>query len=174
MNFSGHIWPSWALGVLIFVIASRLVELVYARRNTARLLAEGGREHFPRHYPFFILLHGSWLLAILLAARPAATPPAVWLVLFVLSQLARFWTLASIGRWWTTRIVSAPHFPRIRKGPYRFLSHPNYFVVISEIATLPLLLGAPVVAAVWSALNAALLVHRVSLEERVLAERGRE
>jgi methyltransferase len=167
-------WPTWALAVLAYVVIQRLGELVYAGTNTRRLLAEGGVEHGAGHYPLFILLHGGWLIAIALLAEPVATPSLWLLVAFLLSQLLRFWTLASIGRWWTTRIISAPHFPRVRRGPYRFLPHPNYTVVVIEIALLPLLLGAPWVALVFSALNTALLWWRIGVEARVLEERRSE
>jgi methyltransferase len=92
---------------------------------------------------------------------------------FIASQAFRFWTLASIGRWWTTRIISAPHFPRVRRGPYRFIRHPNYALVVLEIAVLPLLLGAPAMAIIFSILNAVLLWWRIRIENDVLAERGR-
>lgn len=164
-------WPVWALAVLGYVIAQRLGELIYARANTQRLLNEGGREHGAGHYPLFILLHGGWLAAIALFAQPPMQPVPILLAVFFLSQILRFWTLASIGRWWTTRIISAPHFPRVKRGPYRFLPHPNYTVVIIEIALLPLLLGAPWVAGAFTLLNAALLWHRIGVENRVLGER---
>jgi methyltransferase len=164
-------WPVWAMIVLMYVIAQRLAELVYARQNTQRLLAEGGREVGQSHYPLFILLHGGWLLAILLAAHPPSSPNVWLLAAFIASQAFRFWVLASIGRWWTTRIISAPHFPRVRKGPYRFMPHPNYSVVVVEIALLPLLLGAPLVALVFSIANAMLLAWRVRIEADVLNER---
>jgi methyltransferase len=165
-------WPLWALAVLGYVIAQRLGELVYAHSNTRRLLAEGGREHGAGHYPLFILLHGGWLIAIAVFAQPPTQPIPILLAGFFLSQILRFWTLASIGRWWTTRIISAPHFPRVKRGPYKFLPHPNYTVVIIEIALLPLLLGAPWVAGIFTILNAALLWHRIGVENAVLSERG--
>jgi methyltransferase len=143
-------WPVWALIVFAYVILQRLAELAYASANTRRLLAEGGREHGAKHYPLFIVL--------LLNA-------------FIASQTFRFWTLASIGRWWTTRIISAPHFPRVRRGPYRFIKHPNYALVVVEIAVLPLLLGAPAMAFTFSILNAALLWWRIRIENAVLTER---
>jgi methyltransferase len=93
--------------------------------------------------------------------------------IFIASQAFRFWTLASIGRWWTTRIISAPHFPRVRRGPYRFIKHPNYALVVLEIAVLPLLLGAPAMAIIFSILNVVLLWWRIRIENDVLAERGR-
>ena len=138
---------------------------------TKRLLAEGGREYGRRHYPLFILLHGGWLIAIAMMAQPAANPDLLLLGGFITSQFFRFWTLASIGRWWTTRIISAPDFPRVRKGPYRFIPHPNYAVVVVEIALLPLLLGAPMVALVFSLANAMLLTWRIRVEAAVLKER---
>ncbi len=165
-------WPFWAQAVLAYVVAQRLVELVYAGSNTRRLLAEGGIEHGASHYPLFILLHGGWLIAIAVFARPPGEPNLVLLTAFILSQALRFWTLASIGRWWTTRIISAPHFLRVRRGPYRFLPHPNYTVVVIEIALLPMLLGAFWVAVVFTLLNAALLWWRIKIENIVLSERG--
>lgn len=167
-------WSNWALATFAYVIVQRLAELVYANANTRRLLAEGGREFGQKHYPLFIVLHGGWLIAIALFAQPAAAPNLVLLIAFIASQALRFWTLASIGRWWTTRIISAPHFPRVKKGPYRFVPHPNYMVVVIEIALLPLLLGAPFVALAFSGANAMLLAWRIRVEAQVLKERGSE
>ena len=164
-------WPVWSLVVFAYVIVQRLAELVYANANTRRLLAEGGREFGQKHYPLFIVLHGGWLVAIALLAAPKATPNLGLLAAFIASQALRFWTLASIGRWWTTRIISAPHFPRVKKGPYRFIPHPNYTVVVIEIALLPLLLGAPLVALAFSIFNAMLLAWRIRVEAEVLKER---
>jgi methyltransferase len=165
------LWPSWALAVLIYVVIQRLAELVYANANTRRLLAEGGKEYGRDHYPLFILLHGSWLIAIALVAQPAPTPNLWLLAAFIASQAFRFWTLASIGRWWTTRIISAPSFPRVRKGPYRFVPHPNYTVVVIEIALLPILLGASMLALLFTIGNALLLAWRIRIEGKVLVER---
>jgi methyltransferase len=164
-------WPGWAQLVLAYVIIQRLAELVYAQANTRRLLAEGGREYGRNHYPLFILLHGSWLLAIALIAQPSPTPNIWLLMAFIASQAFRFWTLASIGRWWTTRIISAPSFPRVRKGPYRFIPHPNYTVVVLEIAMVPWLLGAPFLVLPFTIANALLLAWRIRIEAEVLAER---
>jgi methyltransferase len=164
-------WPVWALAVFAYVIVQRLAELVYANANTRRLLAEGGREFGQGHYPLFIVLHGGWLAAIALLAQPEASPNLALLIAFIASQALRFWTLASIGRWWTTRIISAPHFPRVKRGPYRFIPHPNYTVVVIEIALLPLLLGAPLVALAFSIANFMLLTWRIRVEAEVLKER---
>jgi len=164
-------WPIWAQAVFAYVVFQRLAELAYANANTRRLLAEGGREYGASHYPLFIVLHTGWLISIALFAEPTTRPDLLLLNAFIASQTFRFWTLASIGRWWTTRIISAPHFPKVKRGPYRFIKHPNYALVIVEIALLPLLLGAPAMALTFSILNAALLWWRIRVENIVLGER---
>ena len=164
-------WPIWAQAVFAYVVIQRLGELAYANANTRRLLAEGGREYGEKHYPLFIVLHGGWLISIALFAKPTDAPDLLLLNAFIATQTFRFWTLASIGRWWTTRIISAPHFPKVKRGPYRFIKHPNYALVVVEIALLPLLLGASAMALTFSILNAALLAWRLIIESAVLAQR---
>ena len=164
-------WPFWAQILFAYVVIQRLGELAYANANTRRLLAEGGREYGEKHYPLFIVLHGGWLISIALFAKPTDAPDLLLLNAFIATQTFRFWTLASIGRWWTTRIISAPHFPKVKRGPYRYIKHPNYALVVVEIALLPLLLGAPAMALTFSILNAALLAWRLIIESAVLAER---
>jgi len=103
---------------------------------------------------------------------PAAAPP-VWplLSLFVLLQLGRLWVISSLGRYWTTRIITLPDTPLVRTGPFRYLRHPNYLLVIAEIAMLPLAFGAIAIATVFSALNLVLITRRIRIEESVLAPR---
>ena len=167
-------WPFWAQILFAYVVIQRVGELAYANANTRRLLAEGGREYGANHYPLFIVLHGGWLISIALFAKPTDAPDLLLLNAFIATQTFRFWTLASIGRWWTTRIISAPHFPKVKRGPYRYIKHPNYALVVVEIALLPLLLGAPAMALTFSILNAALLAWRLIIESAVLAERTSE
>ena len=117
------------------------------------------------------MLHGSWLAALWLLVP--ADAPVIWplLVLFALLQAARLWVIASLGRYWTTRIITVPGAPLVRRGPYRWIKHPNYLVVAAEIAVLPLAFGAWEIALVFSALNALLLYHRIRVEEAALAPR---
>ena len=157
--------------VLILVAAQRLAELVHARRNTRRLLAEGGVESGAGHYPLLVGLHALWLVS--LAASVPAGQPANWplLAVFVVLQGLRLWILFSLGRYWTTRIVTLPGAPLVRRGPYRFLKHPNYLVVAGEIAVLPLAFGAWQIAVIFSLANAAVLALRIRCEERALSPR---
>ena len=141
--------------VLGLVTLSRVVELSIARANTRRLIAEGGHEVAPGHYPLIVALHASWL-ALLWWLAPSR-PVSLWLLgLFGLVECARIWVVQTLGRRWTTRIVVVPGEKLVRRGPYRFVNHPNYLVVIAEIALLPLVFGLWQVALVFSLLNAAL------------------
>lgn len=164
--------PTLVTWVLIYIVAQRLGELVYANRNTKRLLSEGGEEFGADHYHWFIFLHSAWLAIIFLMVDPLRELNPIVLALFVGTQVLRVWTLASIGRWWTTRIISAPHFDLAKRGPYKFISHPNYLVVVLEIAIVPLLMGLPWVALLFTILNAILLRHRIGVENVVLAKRN--
>lgn len=164
-------WPAaWA--VLAFLTAQRLLELVYAQRNTKALLARGAVEHGRGHYPAMVAIHATFLAALWLGTSPDA--PMAWplLVVFALLQAARLWVLATLGPYWTTRIISAPDFPRISGGPYRFVRHPNYWVVTFEILTIPLIFGHVWIAFVWTGLNAAILFIRIRTENAALLMRS--
>jgi methyltransferase len=157
--------------VVALVALQRLGELAYATRNTRALLARGGVEHGRLHYPLFVALHAGWLLVIVLTVPPET--PIAWLPLglFIVMQALRLWVIATLGPYWTTRIVSLPEAPLVQGGPYQYLRHPNYVIVIGEIALLPLAFGAWRIAAIFSLLNLALLAWRIRVEERALAPR---
>lgn len=154
--------------VLALVTLQRVGELALARRNTARLLAAGAVEVAPGHYPAVVALHAAWLVGLWVLGRDAAVQPA-WLALFCVLQLLRVWVIATLGPRWTTRIVVSPGRPLVAAGPYRWMSHPNYAVVASEIAVLPLALGLFWFALLFTALNGAMLAVRIRAEERALA-----
>lgn len=156
---------------ILFVAALRLIELIYARRNTKRLLARGAVEVGAGHYPVMVLLHSAWIVALFLLVPADAPFSWPWLAVFALFLALRVWTLASLGEYWTTRIITLPGAPLVRRGPYRFIRHPNYVVVVGEIAAVPMIFGAWQLAAVFSALNLMLLAYRISVEDRTLNSR---
>jgi methyltransferase len=162
---------SWAALVVGLVALERLAELVVAQRHTRALMAEGGYEIGRGHYPLIVALHAGWLIAVY-AMAPNGAPVWGLIAVFVLLQAARYWVIATLGRYWTTRIIAVPSAPLVTRGPYRFLRHPNYAVVIAEIAVLPLAFREIAVAAVFSVLNLALLWWRVRTETHSLNERS--
>ena len=161
----------WLWVVLTAVAAQRLWELWLADRNTKRLLAEGAVEVGAAHYPLFILLHASWLAAIAIVTPWTIVPNLWWLGLYLLLQLGRLWVISTLGRFWTTRIITLPSAPLVRRGPYRFVRHPNYVVASLEIAVLPLAFGQVWTALAWSIANALLVGWRIRIEDRALNER---
>jgi methyltransferase len=156
---------AWLVG---FLVVQRLAELGLAQRNTARLRALGGVEFGAAHYPLMVALHALWLLGLWLLGHDHAVDP-FWLAFFILLQAGRLWVIASLGRRWTTRVIVQPGTAPIARGPYRWLRHPNYAVVALEIAIVPLALGLPLFALVFSIANAALLTWRIRVENRALA-----
>jgi methyltransferase len=154
--------------LLAFLTLQRLAELWWAKRNEAQLLAAGGIEYGRRHLPLIILLHSAWLSGLWILAYGRSVEQ-VFLSLFVVLQALRFWVLLTLGRRWTIRIIVVADERLVAAGPYRLLRHPNYAVVSGEIAVVPLALGLPVYALVFSVLNAAVLAIRIPAENAALA-----
>jgi len=153
--------------ILALVTLQRLSELWLSNRNTRRLMSEGAYEVAPGHYQLIVAVHTLWLAALWWLAPPQPID-GFWLGMFVLIELARIWVLASLGKRWTTRIIVLPEAQLVRRGPYRWVNHPNYLVVIAEIAVLPLVFGLWQLALILSALNAAVLTVRIREENRAL------
>lgn len=156
-----------AAAILAFVTLQRLGELLVARRNTRALLARGAHEVAPGHYPLIVAVHALWLVALwwLAPGQPVSWP---LIGLFLILQIGRLWVLATLGPRWTTRIIVLPGAPLVAGGPFRFVRHPNYWIVIGEIALLPLAFGLWEIAVLFSLLNAVVLTIRIRAEEAAL------
>jgi methyltransferase len=158
-----------AILLLALVTLERLGELWLARRNTSALLSAGAIEKAPGHYPLIVALHAAWLAGLWVLGWAQPVQPA-WLAVFLMLQVLRIWTLGTLGRRWTTRIIVVPGERLVARGPYRFVSHPNYIVVIGEIAVLPLCLGLHWFALVFSIANGLVLAVRIRAENAALKE----
>jgi methyltransferase len=154
--------------ILGFVTLQRLAELLLAERNRKRLMSRGASEHGRGHYPLIVIVHGLWLAALWWWA-PGRQIHIPLLLLFAVLQVGRLWVLSTLGERWTTRIIILPGAPLVTRGPYRFVDHPNYLIVVLEIAVLPLVFGLWEIALAFSALNAAVLAIRIRAENRALA-----
>jgi len=160
----------WYILVSLIVL-QRLVELAIARINTRRLRAAGAIEHGASHYPLMVALHAAWFASLIVFVPADAALDPLLFVVFLVLQAGRVWVIASLGRHWTTRVITVPGQPLVKRGPYRWLRHPNYLIVATEIAVVPLIAGAWQIAVVFSIANAALLWHRIRIENAALAER---
>lgn len=158
-----------AIGVAILALVTlqRIFELWLSGRNTRRLLAAGAVEYAPGHYPLIVAVHALWL-ASLWWIGPGQPINFLFLALFALAQIGRLWVLKTLGPRWTTRIIVLPGQPLVARGPYRLVNHPNYLVVMAEIALLPLAFGLWWVAALFTLLNGAVLAIRIREENAAL------
>lgn len=159
--------------VVGFIVVQRLAELAVATRNTRRLRARGAVEVGAGHYPAIVALHIAWLAAMLIAVAPETPAKLPLLAVFLALQAGRIWVIAVLGERWTTRIIVLPGAPRVARGPYRYVKHPNYLIVCAEIAVVPSIFGAWWIALLFSGLNMAMLWHRIRIEDAALAEAGK-
>lgn len=161
---------------LAVVIVQRLLELWIAKRNAQHMLSQGAYEVGAEHYKWIVTVHASFFVSLILEVvwlRQGELPSAWWLPfsLFVLAQGFRVWCIASLGRYWNTRIFVLPGAKVIKRGPYRWIRHPNYAVVICELFLLPLVFGAYATSLVFTVVNLwVLLALRIPAEERALNE----
>ncbi|MBB5160426.1 isoprenylcysteine carboxyl methyltransferase family protein [Mycobacterium sp. AZCC_0083] len=156
------------------VAAERVAELVVSQRNLATSKARGGSEFGAGHYPVMVVLHtallASCLAEVLVLHRPFI-PILGWsmLAVAVAAQGLRWWCITTLGWQWNTRVIVVPGAARVTGGPYRYLSHPNYVAVALEGVALPLVHSAWITALAFTALNAALMMARIKVENAALA-----
>ncbi|MGI8649010.1 MAG: isoprenylcysteine carboxyl methyltransferase family protein [Rubrobacter sp.] len=156
--------------VVLLVAGQRFLELRLSKKNERKLRNRGALEYGRGHYPFMVALHSLWLVSMLLEGLLRGPEfHGFWLGLFLIVQPLRYWAILSLGDRWNTRILVVPDERLVRRGPYRYLPHPNYVVVVVEILALPLVFGCWMTALVFTLLNAALLYVRISEENRALS-----
>ncbi|HEX4953783.1 MAG TPA: isoprenylcysteine carboxylmethyltransferase family protein [Thermoanaerobaculia bacterium] len=161
--------------LIVLVALQRLAELAVSKRNTARLLARGAREAGASHYPSMVALHTAFLIAapleVWLLSRPFVPAlAALALALSLAAGVLRTWVIRTLAGRWTTRVIVLPGAEPVTSGPYRFLRHPNYLAVVTEIAALPLIHTAWLTALLASLGNALILRERIHVEEAALSE----
>ncbi len=155
----------------LLILVQRGLEELYSARNTAKLIAQGGREAGRDYYPVVAITHLAWIAAIFLLISPSAA--VIWPLagLYLLLQVVRYWVIATLGRYWTHRIITLESAPVVRAGPYRYLRHPNYVVTIAETFLLPLVFGDAAIAVIFGCVWSAVVYYKILLEDAALAER---
>ncbi|MFJ9908834.1 isoprenylcysteine carboxyl methyltransferase family protein [Streptomyces sp. NPDC101152] len=167
------VFPFWLLMLMPLMTAERLLEVVVARRNTRWAMARGGVEFGRGHYPVMVVLHVAFLAGIVVEIAVTSrsfVPALTWtaLAMVVLANLVRLWCVRALGPQWNTRVIIVPGLPLITHGPYRWLRHPNYVIVMTEGIALPLVYGAWTTALLFTVANAALLAVRLRAENSAL------
>ena len=153
-----------------FIVVLRIAELLLSKRNEKWLLQNDAVEYGQEHYPFIVALHVLFLVSLIVeySTLQNATCNLFFLVLYFLFLAFKIWIIFSLGKFWNTKIYHIPDMPLIKKGPYKYFKHPNYFVVVAEIAIIPLIFHLYFTAIIFSVLNAIMLFVRIRAENKVL------
>lgn len=162
----------WMWGLFIFIICQRLIELMIAKNNEEWMKERGGVEHDERHYKWFVLIHTLFFLSMFVESmiinQADHSINYVLLLVFLGTQIGRIWCIYSLGRFWNTKIITLPNVSLIKKGPYKYVKHPNYIIVGIELFIIPLLFGAVFTAVIFPVLHILLLRRRIPKEEEAL------
>lgn len=162
--------------LILAIGVERLAELIVSRRNAQWAFAHGGKEFGLEHYPVMVTVHTALLLGCVLEVWALHRPFVWWLgwpmlAVVALTQLLRWWCVTTLGPRWNTRVIVVPEAPLVRRGPYRWLHHPNYVAVVAEGVALPLVHTAWLTALCFTLADALLLTVRVRVEDAALGYR---
>lgn len=159
------------------LILQRVYELRIAKRNETFARNHGAVEFGRDHYPAIVTLHTLWFIGmvaeIIWLSRPISPFWPGILAIVLATQIVRYWSIHTLGSAWNTRILIIPDSKAVTKGPYRYLRHPNYVVVMVEILAFPVLFNAFLTAITASIINAVLLRIRIRAEEKAWLSIGK-
>ncbi|WP_019378419.1 isoprenylcysteine carboxylmethyltransferase family protein [Virgibacillus halodenitrificans] len=160
--------------IFIFIVIQRFMELKIAKDNELWMKERGGVERGREHYKWFVIVHGLFFISIIIEFSYRGFPTEqfslVLFTLFLFTQLIRVWCIRSLGKFWNTKIIISPEFSLVKKGPYKYVKHPNYIIVGIELFIIPLLFGAYLTAVIFPILHVLLLFIRIPVENRALVE----
>ena len=156
----------------IFLALQRLIELRLAKKNESLVREEGGVEYDADGYKHIVYMHVLFFISLLaeyfLLDRGFNKFSALFFIIFLLTQILRYWAITSLGKYWNTKIIVVPNAELVKSGPYKYIRHPNYIAVITEIAVIPLIFSCYITCIIFSAINIILLLRRIKIEEKAL------
>lgn len=160
---------------IIFLLLQRLFELYIAKRNEKWMLERGAVEFGQVHYKWFVLMHILFFFSIITEVvfhsfQQEINISWIFVWLFIMMQLARIWCIGSLGRFWNTKIIVLENVILIKKGPYRWVRHPNYIIVLIELFVIPFMFHAYFTAIIFPTLHILLLMVRIPEEEKALGK----
>ena len=155
-------WPS-LLSSFCLAVFYMLLALLIMTRSPAKAHADG---LLPR-VAAFVGSYMPWTISFF-GKSDQALPNLLSTACVLIGMIMMLVTIRHLGRSFSlvpqARLV-------VQTGPYRWINHPNYLIVIGEFAVLPLVFGLWQIAIVFSLLNAAVLTVRIRAENEAL--RGR-
>jgi len=157
-----------ALAVLLIMAG----EAALSRYNEAQLRARGAVE--PHGDVIDVMRWAYPLSFLIMSIEGALTGPApreilMWgLTVFGVAKALKLWAMTTLGPRWTYRVLVLPNTPLVTSGPYRFLSHPNYLAVAGEIASVAMIVWAPITGVLATMGFGWLMIKRIRIEDRAL------
>ena len=155
---------------ILFIIIWRILELLLSKRNEKWLLQNNAVEYGNMHYPFIVALHVLFIISLIFEYFTQGTTSysLFFLIFYFLIIAFKTWVILSLGKFWNTKIYRIPNMQLINKGPYKYFKHPNYMLVIAEIAVIPLSFHLYYTAVIFSLLNIFILFLRITEENKAL------
>lgn len=157
---------------LLFIILQRAAELALAKRNEKILKSQGAIEFDKNGYRVIVVMHVVFFISLIsekvFLDRTLNRYWIFFISIFAVAQIVRYWAIRSLGAHWNTKVLAIPGKKLVTRGPYKYIRHPNYVAVITEIAVIPLIFSCYITATVFSLLNLILLRRRIKIEEDAL------
>jgi methyltransferase len=157
---------------LSFVMLQRVTELVLAKKNEKILRSMGAKETDKAGYKVIVVMHILFFVSLIgekiIFNCQLHESWILLLILFLLTQVLRYWAITSLGVFWNTKILVIPEHTRIKAGPYKYLDHPNYLAVAVEILVIPLIFSCYITSIVFSIVNFFVLRRRITIETEAL------
>jgi methyltransferase len=160
-----------ALAALL-IFTAMIAEAILAARNERALRAAGAVEPRGDVYRIMQVAYPACFLIMLAegAARAAEVDASFWMgaAVFAAGKALKYWAIASLGPRWTFRVLVPPGSARIRRGPYRWLAHPNYAGVAAELLGVAIAMRAMLTGPVAVVGFCLLMLRRIAVEEKAL------
>ena len=157
----------------LLILIQRAAEEIHSQRNTRALLARGAREEGAGYYPVVATAHLGWIAGLFFLIPPDAHTYWSLIGLYVVLQAVRYWVIATLGPYWTHRIITIDQAAIVSSGAYRFVRHPNYAITVAETLLLPVAFSSFALALIMTAIWVAVLSYKIRLEDAALAKRHR-
>lgn len=155
----------------VLILIQRALEELHSQRNTQRLFEQGAHEEGREYFSVVATTHLCWVASLAFLIPGSASVHMFLLILFLALQPLRYWIIATLGCYWTHRIITLPNAPIVTQGPYRFVRHPNYVLTLAETFLLPVAFGQAALGVIFTVIWGAVLRYKILLEDRAISMR---
>ena len=161
------------LALLLAVALLRFVELRISRRHQQEMIERGAAKVDEPKFLWMVLLHTAVLAgaAVEVVALKRPFIPALagpMFLVFLAANALRWWVIRTLGEHWNVQVMDSTRLGVVTSGPFRYVRHPNYAAVFTEMLALPLIHTAWITATAGAIAHIGVLAQRLSTEERVL------